>query len=44
MGIAVVEESGEETAEIRMELGARWQGIEREAQNVVDESKMGDGG
>jgi hypothetical protein len=37
IGVAVVDESGEETAEIRMEFGARWHGIDREEQKAVVE-------
>jgi hypothetical protein len=35
MGVAVVEESEEETAKTRMEFGARWHGIDREEQKAA---------
>jgi hypothetical protein len=41
--VVVVEESGEETAEIRMELGARWHRTDREGQKAAVERKIGDG-
>jgi hypothetical protein len=43
-GTAVVEESGEETAEIQMEFGTLWHGIDRSKQKVVVERKTTDGG
>ena len=43
-GVAVVEESGEETDEIRMKFSARSHGIDREGQKAVAERKIGDGG
>jgi hypothetical protein len=43
MDVAVTDESGEETAKIRMGFGAWWHGIEFEGQNAVEERKIGDG-
>jgi hypothetical protein len=39
MGVAVVEESEEETAKIRMEFDGRWHGISHERQKAVVERR-----
>jgi hypothetical protein len=41
-GVAIVREPREETAEVQMEFGARWEGIDCEGQKAVVETNIGD--